>query len=323
MRIPTTRRAFLLPLLAAVSTSALLAGCSSSSDPASTTASAPPSPSPSATYPTQDVVSSIAEDPTLHAALLAADPGAASGMTLGETNPTGLTTLPHVGLTPTGQTIGADVDLRNAVAKLLGTSWTVQNSAFDALIPSAQNGRITVAQNNFGVTAAREKVVDEVSYLTDGQGLLAPSDSTLSQVTAITQLCGRTIGTGAGTTFQTILQNNAAKCAAQGKKPYTVQYFSDNAAIWLGLANGRLDAYFGPTLNLEYDAAHVPNVKFVGQISSTKVGFVLAKGSPLSGVLAKAMNELIADGAYQRILQKWSITGNGITTSQVDPSPTL
>ena len=64
------------------------------------------------------------------------------------------------------------------------------------------------------VTAAREKIVDFATYLTDGQALLAPSDSTLSSVTAITQLCGLTVGTGAGTTFQTILTKNAGACAA-------------------------------------------------------------------------------------------------------------
>jgi polar amino acid transport system substrate-binding protein len=281
------------------------------------------SPGASSAYPTEDVVSGVAADPALHAALLAADPSAASGLTLGTTAATGLTTLPHVGVTSAGQTIGADVDLRNAVAKILGTTWTVQNGTFDAVIPGVQNGRFTVGQDNFGVTAARERIVDFVSYITDGQALLAPSDSTLSHVTAITQLCGLTIGTGAGTTFQTILQTDASKCAATGGKPYTVDYFSDDAAIWLGLANGRLDAYFGPTLSLEYDASTIPNVKFVGQTSSTSVGFVLAKGSPISAVLAKAINELISDGEYRKILQKWSITGNGITESQVDPKPTL
>lgn len=206
---------------------------------------------------------------------------------------------------------------------MLGTTWSVQNGTFDTIIPGVQNGKFAVGQDNFGVTAAREKIVDFATYLTDGQALLAPRDSTLSKVTDITQLCGLTVGTGAGTTFQTILTSNAAKCAAAGKKPYTVQYFSDNAAIWLGLANGRIDVYFGPTLSLEYDAAHVANVKFLSQVSSTAVGFVTVKGSPLAPLLTQAINELIADGAYQRILEKWSITSNGITGSALDPKPNL
>lgn len=314
-------RRLLVRLAVAVSASALLAGCGSSSDTSAQAAGA--SPGAAAGYPTQDVVSSVAEDVKLHTALLAADPGAANGLTLGTTYSPGLTGLPHVGENSAGQNIGADVDLRNAVGKVLGITWNVQNGTFDTIIPGVQNGRFAVGQDNFGVTAAREKIVDFATYLTDGQALLAPGDSTLTKVTDITQLCGLTIGTGAGTTFQTILTKNAARCAGSGKKPYTVEYFSDNAAIWLGLSNGRIDAYFGPTLGLEYDATQVPNVKFLGQISSTAVGFVTAKASPLATLLSQAVNELIADGTYGRILAKWSIPGNGISGSAVNPKPNL
>ena len=305
----------------AVASISLLAACSSS--PTTTNSAAISATTSSNSYPTQDVVSSVAEDASLHSALLAADPSAASGLTLGTTYSPGLTGLPHAGQNSSGENIGADVDLRNAIAKLLGTTWSVQNGTFDTIIPGVQNGKFAVGQDNFGVTSAREKVVDFATYLTDGQSLLAPSDSTLNAVTDITQLCGLTIGAGAGTTFQTILQKNAAKCAAAGKTPYTVQYFSDTAPIWLGLANGHIDVYFGPTLSLKYDASHVANVKFLSQISSTPVGFVTAKGSPLAKILAEAVNKLIADGEYAKILAKWSIDGYGVSSSRVNPAATL
>jgi polar amino acid transport system substrate-binding protein len=326
--MPISRALRLFPLTAlavagALSASAVLAGCSSSSDTSAANAGADAGAAASTGYPTQDVVASVAADSKLHAALLAADPSAASGLTLGTTYSPGLTSLPHVGENSAGQSIGADIDLRNAVAKVLGVTWSVQNGTFDTIIPGVQNGKFAVGQDNFGVTAAREKIVDFATYLTDGQALLAPSGSTLNKVTDITQLCGLTVGTGAGTTFQTILTSNAGKCAAAGKKSYTVQYFSDNAAIWLGLNNGRIDLYFGPTLGLEYDAAHVPNVKFLGQISSTAVGFVTAKGSPIAGLLTEAVNELIRNGEYARILAKWSITGNGIASSALNPKANL
>lgn len=319
-------RRFALPTAALTfSAMALLSGCGSSGS--GTGAAADPASSGSgsaAGYPTTDVISPISEDAALHAALLTADPSASSGqITLGTTYSPGLTGLPNGGQNAAGQNIGADVDLRNAVAKVLGITWNVQNGTFDTIIPGVQNGKYAVGQDNFGVTSAREKEVDFATYLTDGQSLLAASDSALRKVTDITQLCGQTVGTSAGTTFQTILTKNASKCAAAGKTPYSVQYFSDNAAIWLGLANGRIDVYFGPTLSLEYDATHVANVKFLGQISVTPVGFVTAKDSPLSKLIAEAVNKLISTGDYAKILAKWSITGNGVASSQVNPAPTL
>ena len=85
-----------------------------------------------------------------------------------------------------------------------------------------------------------------------------------------------------------VFTDGAGKCAAAGKSPYTVQYFADTAPIFLGLANGKVDIYFGPTLSLKYDAAHIPNTKFLSQFSSTPVGFVTGKGSPIAPALTAA-----------------------------------
>ena len=312
-------------LLAASAGLLLLSGCSSGgTTPAAGGSGSPAAATGSATsYPTQDVVSDIAVDSALKAQLAGAVPGNNGSLTLGTTLSPGLTGLPHVGTSADGQQIGADIDLRNAVAKLLGITWNVQEGTFATIIPGVQNGKYQVGQDNFGVTAAREQVVDFATYITDGQSFLAPADSKLGAISSDTDLCGHTIGTGAGTTFQQILTKDAGDCAKAGKPAYTVQYFTDNSAIFLGLANGRLDLYFGPTLGLKYDAAHVSGVKFLSQFSSTAVGFVTAKGSPLSKVLSAAVNELISDGEYAKILTKWDINGYGLADSQVNPAPQL
>jgi polar amino acid transport system substrate-binding protein len=303
----------------------LLGGCSSGgTTPVAGNSGAPAAATGASTsYPTQDVVSGVSTDSALKAQLDSAVPGNNGSLTLGTTLSPGLTGLPHAGTSSDGRQIGADIDLRNAVAKLLGISWNVQNGTFDTIIPGVQNGKYQVGQDNFGVTAAREQVVDFATYITDGQSFLAPSDSKLNAITTDTDLCGHTIGTGAGTTFQQILTKDAGDCAKAGKPAYTVQYFTDTSAIFLGLANGRLDLYFGPTLGLKYDAAHVAGVKFLSQFSSTAVGFVTAKGSPLAKVLSAAVNELISDGEYTKILTKWDINGYGLTGSQVNPTPQL
>ena len=314
--------------LAATAGLLLLSGCSSGSGAKAPAAGAPAasaasSGSSSTAYPTDDVTSAISTDSALKAELDSAVPGNNGSLILGTTLSPGLTGLPHAGTSSGGQQIGADIDLRNAIAKLLGITWNVQNGTFATIIPGVQNGKYQVGQDNFGVTAAREQVVDFATYLTDGQAFLASTNSKLTTISTDTDLCGQTIGTGAGTTFQEILTKDAGDCAKAGKPAYTVDYFTDNSAIWLGLANGRIDLYFGPTLGLKYDAAHVANVKFLSQFSSTAVGFVTAKGSPLAKVLSDAVNKLIVNGDYAKILNKWDIDGYGVTTSQVNPAPQL
>ncbi|HEV2637401.1 MAG TPA: transporter substrate-binding domain-containing protein [Actinocrinis sp.] len=301
----------------------LLSACSSASSSSAAPAAVALATGASTAYPTQDVVAPITADSTLKAELASADPGNNGTLTLGTSPFPGLTSMPHNGTLSDGTVIGADVDLRNAVAKLLGISWNVQDGTFATIIPGVQNGKYQVGQDNFGVTTAREQVVDFATYLTDGQSFLAPADSKLPAITKVTDLCGQTIGTTAGSTFQQILTKDAPQCAAAGKPAYTVDYYSDDSAIWLGLANGRLDLYFGATLNLKYDSTHVANVKFLSQFSSTNVGFVTAKGSPLAKVLSDAVNELITSGDYAKILDKWGINGSGVQTSQVNPAANL
>jgi polar amino acid transport system substrate-binding protein len=311
-----------------------LAGCGSSggSASASSTASSlassaaadPGSASPAAAstaIPAQDVVSGIAEDQKLHAEL-PASVRSGGQLILGTTLQPGTSGLPHAGQV-SGQNVGLDVDLRNAVAKVLGVTWDVQNGTFATIIPGVQNGKFQVGQDNFGATKAREQVVDFATYLNDGQAFLGAASVSASSISAITGACGYTIATAPGSTFQTLLTSSASKCAASGKKPWTVQYFSDSAPIFLGLANGKVDLYFGPTLSLKYDAAHIAGTKFLGQISSTPVGFVTAKNSPIAKALSDAVNELIANGDYAKIFAKWGVGGDLIAKSVLNPATTF
>jgi polar amino acid transport system substrate-binding protein len=274
-----------------------------------------------AAIPARDVVSGIAEDPKLHAEL-PASVRSSGQLILGTTLQPGIVGLPHAGQV-SGQNVGLDVDLRNAVAKVLGVTWNVQNGTFATIIPGVQNGKYQVGQDNFGATKAREQVVDFATYLNDGQAFLGASSVSASSISAITGACGYTIATAPGSTFQTLLTSSASKCAADGKKPWTVQYFSDSAPIFLGLQNGKVDLYFGPTLSLKYDAAHIAGTRFLGQISSTPVGFVTAKNSPIARALSGAVNELIANGEYARIFGKWGVGGTEIAKSVLNPSTTF
>jgi polar amino acid transport system substrate-binding protein len=299
------------------------AGSSTAGSSNAAASSAPASPAAGSTaVPTQDVVSGVREDQKLHAELPASVRSSGT-LILGTTLQPGTAGLPHAGVID-GKDVGLDVDLRDAVAKVLGVSWNVQNGTFATIIPGVQNGKYQVGQDNFGATKAREQVVDFATYTDDGQAFLGASSVTASSISAITGACGYVIATAPGSTFQTLLTSNAAKCAAAGQKPWTVQYFADSAPIFLGLANGKIDLYFGPTLSLKYDAAHIAGTKFLGQISSTPVGFVTAKGSPIAKALSDAVNELIANGVYAKIFDKWGVAGTDeITKSTLNPAPTF
>ena len=317
-RLPRTVTAALAAATAAI---ALLTACGSSTDTAAGGTSASGQSS-STALPTEDVVSAVTTDPALNGELPAAVRDRGS-LILGTPQVVGTAGLPHGGKDAAGHTVGLDVDLRNAVAKVLGVTWDIQYGTFATVIPGVQNGKYDVGQANFGATKAREEVVDFATYLNDGQSFLGAKDLDLDKVTSLVDLCGHTVATSPGSTFQQILTDGASKCADAGKSAYKVQYFSDSAPIFLGLANGKVDIYFGPTLGLKYDAAHIAGTKYLGQISTTPVGFVTPKDSATAKALSDAVNKLIATGDYARIFAKWGVPDTGVSSSVVNPPTTF
>lgn len=321
MNVPARRAGSTAPVvssLALLVVGALGVTACSSSDAAAGPASGGAAAS---AFPTQDVVTGVAQDAALHAKLPAAV-RSSGALDLGTTQLTGASGLPTAGEDSNGREIGLNVDLRNAVAKVLGVRWTKGIGTFDTIVPGVQNGKYQVGEANFGVTKARQQSVDFVTFLNSGQSFLGSKQATVSKVSSLTDICGHTVATTPGTTFQTLLNANAGKCAAAGRKPWSVKYFSTTAPIFLGLQNGTIDLFFGPTLAVRYDAKHIPDTRYLGEVTKTPVGFVTAKKSPLVPVLAAAVDRLISTGAYARIFAKWGVGGE-LAKAGVNPAATF
>lgn len=243
-------------------------------------------------------------------------------ITLGVTQVTGTSGLPHTGV-QNGKEVGLDLDIRAAVAKKLGITFQPETGTFQTIVPGVQSGKYQVGQANFGVTKDRLKIVDFATYLNDGQSFVGSKEVKLTAVKSLLDVCGLKIATSPGTTFQKLLESSKDECAAAGKKPYSVQYFADNAPIYLGLQNGKVDVYFGPTLSLKVLVQKIRGTRYLGQTTRTPVGFVTAKGSPLAPALSAAVNDLIADGTYAKLFAKWNVADSVIAKSQINPTPTF
>ncbi|MEW2416723.1 ABC transporter substrate-binding protein [Streptomyces sp. NPDC046866] len=217
---------------------------------------------------------------------------------------------------------GQDIDIADAVAKVLGVKLERQDASFETILPALGSGKYDVGTGNFGVTSERLKTVDFVTYINDGQGFAVKKGNTAltTAVTDLTQLCGLTIGTGAGTTFEATLTAKKDVCAKAGKKPYDVKVYSENGATLTALQQGRIDVVMSTINGLRYQAAQpAAQTAFLGEYHRLDVGFVFKKGSPLTEAFQAAVNELIKNGAYARILTKWGTTASAIDTSQINP----
>ncbi|MER8220568.1 ABC transporter substrate-binding protein [Streptomyces sp. NPDC094143] len=216
---------------------------------------------------------------------------------------------------------GQDIDLTDAVAKVLGVRLQRQDASFETILPALGSGKYDVGTGNFGVTTERLRTIDFVTYVNDGQGFaVRKGDTALKKVTDLTQLCGLTVGTGAGTTFETTLTAHKGVCAKAGKKPYDVKVYSENAATLTALQQGRIDVIMSTINGLRYQASQpAARTTFLGEYHRLDVGFAFKKGSPLTKAFRAAVNELIKDGTYARILKKWGTSDSAIETSRINP----
>lgn len=306
----TSRRSAAATAAVLVAAAFGLSACSDTSDAASTT------PAKGSTAAASVQVDAAAR------ALLPKEVKDSNQILLGVTQVTGTSGLPHAGVQD-GKEVGLDLDIRAAVAAKLGITFKPQTGTFQTIVPGVQSGKYQVGQANFGVTKDRLKVVDFATYLVDGQSFVGSKDAKVESVKTLLDVCGLKIATSPGTTFQKLLESSKADCAKAGKQPYTVQYFADTAPIYLGLQNGKVDVYFGPTLSLKVLTSKIPGTRYLGEVAHTKVGFVTAKGSALTPALSAAVDSLIKDGTYAKLFAKWNVADSVIDKSEINPSPSF
>ncbi|MFD8202388.1 ABC transporter substrate-binding protein [Streptomyces sp. NPDC059701] len=310
MRTPTRARKRLLAPFALIASAALLLTACGSGDPAGNVGGAAAG---SDAVPTTDVVSGVRENAAAVRLLPPGTEDVTVAVSVGGTPP-GTTYLTD-GKTLTGQ----DVDFAHAVARALGVRLTTRQASFEAILPALDSGKYDVGAANFGVTEERRGAIDFVTYINDGQGFAAREDSGLSEVTDLAQLCGLKVATGAGTTFEATLEENRHRCADAGKDAYEVQTYSEPGALWSSLQQGRSDVVMSTINGLRYAVAHQRGLKFLNEFHRLDVGFALKKGSRLAPALQAAVNGLIADGTYDRILRKWGTTQSAIARSEISP----
>jgi len=307
---PRSRKTLYAPFALITSATLLLTACGSGSGDATDAVGAAAK---SDKVPTTDVISGIRKDDA-SARLLPADVKSPTvAISVGGTPPG--TTYLDDGKTLTGQ----DVDFADAVAKVLGIRLKTEQASFEAILPALDSGKYDFGASNFGVTDERRKTIDFVTYINDGQGFATRKDSKLSEVTDLKQLCGLNVATGAGTTFEATLEENKKVCAAAGKKAYNVQTYNETGAIWSSLQQGRSDVVMSTINGLRYAVAHQEGVKFLNEFHRLDVGFAFKKGTKLAPAFQSAVNKLIVDGSYQKILKKWGTTGSAITKSRISP----
>lgn len=206
---------------------------------------------------------------------------------------------------------GREIDIVSAVADRLGIAvhWR-DTGGFDNIIPGLKSGRYDLAASNIDANKKRLQQVDFVGYYNASKlALISRKDAALGPFNTFTELCGKTVGAGAGTSQITRLQTASDACVAGNKPAITIPVFPDRPAGVQAVMSGRVPMFFGPYEGLRYQASQVKALSLAGEITieDTIVSLALPKDSPLEKPVQAALNSLIKDGTYQQILDKWEI----------------
>lgn len=218
--------------------------------------------------------------------------------------------------------IGFDVDLFNAVAQKLGlkTQWTSAN--FDSIIPAVESGKYDIGVSSFTVNSSREQQVTMVSYFSAGTQW-ATRKGNPSGITP-DNACGKKVAVQTGTVQATDdLPQRQKACKSAGKPAIQVDSYQAQDAATNAVVTGKDDAMLADSPVAAYAVQKTNGqLELAGDIyDSAPYGYVLPKSETQFGqAVASAVNALIADGSYKKILDKWNVAQGAITNAQVNPS---
>lgn len=206
---------------------------------------------------------------------------------------------------------GREIDVMNAVGERLGVAvqWR-DTGGFDNIIPGLKTGRYDVALSNINATPARLKQVDFVGYYNASRlGIISLKSAGIAPFTRFDAVCGKEVGAGAGTTQITRLEEASKACESAGQPPIKVAVFPDRPAGVQAVVSGRVPMFFGPYEGLTWQVKLIKPLTMSGEISvnDAPVSVAFPKDSPLEPAVQAALNSLIKDGSYQKILDRWEI----------------
>lgn len=219
--------------------------------------------------------------------------------------------------------IGFEVDLAHALGRVLGLKVDYRTMAFDALIPALRSGRVDMTMSAMNDTKTREKVISFVDYFNAGITMLVQKDNP-DHITGPDSLCGLAVSVQAGTTQEAFAEAQSKACQAAGHKPVSIIIGSSTAQQEESLRTGRVATVLDDTPTAIYTAAVAGDGNFFAAVNYPPInggpyGIGVGKdNSELLSVIQKAMQTLIADGTYQKILAAWGMTPGAIAKATVN-----
>lgn len=220
--------------------------------------------------------------------------------------------------------VGFDPDLAQLVADSLGRKLKIVPVAWADWPLALESGKVDVVLYNVTVTEERKEKFDFSTYRRDQLGFYVKANGKIAAIREPKDVAGLRVITDAGTNQEKILLDWDRQNIAHGLKPISIQYYDDYATAGVALQAGRADAIFSVNAQLAYQAALQQNIRLVGTVNggwprTADIAIASRKGSGLAEPLTLVLNDLIKDGKYRQVLERWSLASEAIDKAQTNP----
>lgn len=222
---------------------------------------------------------------------------------------------------------GFDIDLANAIGKLLGVQIVIKKAIFDGILGGLNSGRYDFSMSAFTDNTDREKGNDFVTYFEAGTSIGVKKGNP-KHVQNMLDLCGLKVAAEKGTIQATALTKNTAEgaptlrgnCLSAHKPAPTPVLLPDQAGVNSAVVSGRADAFTGDTPIVIYQGTlENGQIQLAGKTTDeAPYGIAFKKGSPLVPIFHDAMLQLMQSGTYDTIIKTWHLEAGAIKTSVIN-----
>jgi polar amino acid transport system substrate-binding protein len=212
--------------------------------------------------------------------------------------------------------IGIDPDLAKEIGDLLGVKLVFHNATFNGLIPSLTSKRIDLIMSAMSDNKKRQASVDFVDYFVVGTSIIVKKGNPQS-ISTLDDLCGKTIAIQEGTTQDDVAEAQKKKC---GANKLTVLKFPTDPEALLQVKQGRAAADMNDFPVAKDIVKKTGDYEVVGeQIEAGPYGIAVRKtDTQLRDALQKAVQTLIDNGTYKRILEKYDVLDGAVTEATIN-----
>ncbi|WP_069773654.1 MULTISPECIES: ABC transporter substrate-binding protein [unclassified Streptomyces] len=232
-----------------------------------------------------------------------------------------------------GKIVGVDPDIAAALGKQLGVEFQFTSGGFDTLITAVNTGRYNVAMSSITDNKQRQEGLDDkgkklgegvdfVDYFTAGTALYVQKGNPKG-IKTLDDLCGQTVAVQRGTTYEEALQAQSKKCTGGGKKALKIESFENDTEAQTRVKSGGAVAGvndYPVAVDMARKAGGGNTFEVLDkQYEAAPFGIVVdKKNTQLRDALKEAVDAIIKDGSYQKVLEKWGAESGAIKSASVN-----